>query len=77
MTKQTKTTKKTVTAKKQLTLEAATPVVVSGATQADQDAKNALLIVSLAINMFIFIGWIALQVTTAYDYQVAALLFTR
>lgn len=46
-------------------------------SQADQDAKNALLIVSLLVNAFILIGWITLQVTTVYDAQVAAFLFTR
>lgn len=45
--------------------------------QTNEDAKNALLIVSLTINAFVLIGWIALQVTNAYDYQVAAFLFTR
>lgn len=58
------------------------PVVASeqalpGFSQADQDAKNALLIVSLLINTFILIGWVTLQVTTMYDAQVAAFLFTR
>ena len=46
-------------------------------SQADQDAKNALLIVSLLVNAFILIGWITLQTTTIYDSQVAAFLFTR
>ncbi len=45
--------------------------------QTDQDAKNALLIVSLIINAFILIGWITLQVTTIYDAQVATFLFAR
>lgn len=45
--------------------------------QTDQDVKNALLIVSLLVNAFILIGWITLQVTTVYDAEVAAFLFTR
>lgn len=45
--------------------------------QTEQDAKNALLIVSLIANAFVFICWIVLQVTTVYDAQVAAFLFTR
>jgi len=45
--------------------------------QTNRDAMTALLIVSLTINLFILIGWIALQVTTAYDTQVASFLFTR
>ena len=45
--------------------------------QTNQDLKNALLIVSLVVNAFILIAWITLQVTTLYDAQVAAFLFTR
>jgi hypothetical protein len=41
------------------------------------DFKSALLMVSLTINAFILVGWIALQVTTQYDLQVATLLFVR
>jgi hypothetical protein len=45
--------------------------------QTTQDAKNAILIVSLMVNAFVLIGWLTLQVTNIYDYQVAAFLFTR
>lgn len=41
------------------------------------DFKHSLLIVSLLANAFVLIGWVALQVTTIYDYQVAAFLFYR
>ena len=51
--------------------------VIPVVSQADQDAKNALLIVSLLINAFILIGWVTLQTTSIYDAQVAAFLFTR
>lgn len=51
--------------------------VMSMVNQTDQDAKNALLIVSLLVNAFVLIGWITLQVTTMYDAQVASFLFTR
>lgn len=51
--------------------------VLPAFNQTDQDVKNALLIVSLLVNAFILIGWITLQVTTAYDAEVAAFLFTR
>ena len=51
--------------------------ILQGFNQTDQDAKNALLIVSLLVNAFILIGWVTLQVTTMYDSQVAAFLFTR
>lgn len=42
-----------------------------------QDLKNAVLIVSVVVNLFIFTAWIALQVTTQYDAQLANFLFTR
>ncbi len=42
-----------------------------------QDFKNAILIVSLLINIAFFIGWLALQLTTQYDAQVFHLLFNR
>ncbi len=41
------------------------------------DVRNAILIVSLALNLAIFIGWIVLRVTTKYDEQVFNFLFTR
>ena len=42
-----------------------------------EDVRNAILIVSLLINMFIFIAWLMLQVTTEYDYAISALVFGR
>lgn len=45
-------------------------------TTAD-DVKSALLVVSVVINLFILIAWLALQVTNKYDLQVATILFTR
>ncbi|HSW74195.1 MAG TPA: hypothetical protein VLG71_03480 [Candidatus Limnocylindria bacterium] len=42
-----------------------------------QDLKTAVLIVSVVANLFIFTAWIALQVTTQYDAQVASFLFNR
>ena len=47
------------------------------AAQTNRDAMVALLIVSLTINMFILVGWFTLQVTSAYDAQVASFLFVR
>jgi len=41
------------------------------------DVKTAVLMVSLAINVAIFIGWLALRVTTIYDQQVFNFLFVR
>lgn len=45
--------------------------------QLNQDIKHAVLIVSLLANAFVLLAWIALQVTTIYDYEVAKLLFYR
>jgi hypothetical protein len=42
-----------------------------------QDLKSAVLIVSVVANLFIFTAWVALQVTTQYDTQIATFLFNR
>ncbi len=39
------------------------------------DVKNAILLVSLTINLAVFIGWLLLKLTTAYDEQVVQFLF--
>jgi len=41
------------------------------------DVKTAVLLVSLAINLAVFIGWLALRLTTDYDQQVFDFLFVR
>jgi hypothetical protein len=41
------------------------------------DLKTAVLLVSLVINLAIFVGWLALRLTTAYDHQVFNFLFVR
>lgn len=46
-------------------------------TQTHKDVLVSTLIVSLLVNAFVFIGWVALKVTSVYDYQVVAFLFTR
>ena len=43
----------------------------------NQDLKHSILIVSVIANLVVLTTWIALQVTTQYDAQVASLLFTR
>ena len=54
---------------------------MAGAAVADlavnQDLKHSILIVSLVVNLVVLTAWIALQVTTQYDAQIASLLFTR
>jgi len=42
-----------------------------------QDLKHSILIVSVVANLFVFTTWIALQVTTQYDTQLANFLFNR
>ena len=42
-----------------------------------QDLKTAVLVVSVVANLFVFTAWIALQVTTQYDSQIASFLFSR
>ncbi|MDN5275942.1 MAG: hypothetical protein JWN33_591 [Candidatus Saccharibacteria bacterium] len=39
------------------------------------DFKVAVLVVSVAFNLFILIGWLILQITRTYDSQVASFLF--
>lgn len=41
------------------------------------DFRNALLIVSIFVNLVVLILWIILQVTTQHDYEIARLLFVR
>jgi hypothetical protein len=42
-----------------------------------QDLKSAVLVVSVVANLFIFTAWVAMQVTSQFDTQIASLLFTR
>lgn len=73
MTKQTKKTSKTTQAK-QVDVAIEEPVAT---LQTSQDFKTALLVVSVGINLFIFITWLLLQVTTQFDAQVVSFLFSR
>lgn len=52
-------------------------VMVVGIDPALRDAIMALLIVSLTVNLFFLTAWVTLKVTSIYDSQVAAFLFTR
>ena len=45
--------------------------------QVAHDLRNSVLIVSVVANLIVLTAWIALQVTTRYDMQIAALLFNR
>lgn len=41
-----------------------------------EDFKTAALVVSVLINIGLFVGWLTLQATTEFDLQVARFLFT-
>lgn len=47
------------------------------ASRTGQDVRNAVFVVSVVLNLFIFIAWLAMQVTTRYDAQIASFLFNR
>ncbi len=69
----TKTTRKKTTAKAKDSFVATSAHI--RATMSD--FKSALLVVSLLINAFVLIGWIAVRITSQYDVQVASFLFNR
>ena len=50
-------------------------VALAPTSQMTQDLKHAVLIVSLVLNLVVFTGWIALQVTSRYDESIARALF--
>jgi len=64
----TNTTKKSA---KQLAMEQAAVL------QTERDFKDALLMVSVTVNLFVFCLWVALQVTTRYDSALTLLFFNR
>ena len=41
------------------------------------DFVNAALVVSVTINLAVFVGWLALQLTSKYNQEVAQFLFTK
>jgi hypothetical protein len=43
----------------------------------NEDLKHSILIVSVIANLVVLTTWIALQVTTQYDAQIASFLFSR
>jgi len=67
---------KTKTAKKESNIEAAAMEAVQ-TSHMSQDLKSAVLVVSVVANLFVFTAWLALQVTTQYDSQIAGFLFNR
>ncbi len=67
-------TKNTKSSKKTAVKRPSTPAKVPTVTD---DLKTAALVVSLAINVAVFTGWLAIKITTQYDLQVAQFLFSR
>jgi len=67
-------TVKTKTTNENPTTEAENAVVLS---HMGQDLKNSVLIVSLVANLIVLTAWIALQVTTQYDSQLASFIFGK
>jgi antibiotic biosynthesis monooxygenase (ABM) superfamily enzyme len=41
------------------------------------DVKSSILVISVLLNLAVFIFWLVLQITSAYDEQVAGFLFNR
>jgi hypothetical protein len=46
-------------------------------TPVSRDLMTAVLIVSVVVNLIVLTTWIAIQVTSQYDTQLAALLFNN
>lgn len=67
--KTTKKTSKTAARKR-------APFTREGGYSTREDVKSAALLVSVTINVGLFVGWLTLQATNAYDVQVAQFLFT-
>jgi len=74
-----KTSKKTLKKSKKQSTGLRSWLVTPGRREPStlNDAKNAILIVSLTINAAVFVTWLILKITTAYDQQVFDFLFTR
>ena len=64
-------TKTTTKSAKQLALNQAAVL------QTERDFKDALLMVSITVNVFILCLWVALQVTTRYDSALTVFFFSR
>lgn len=54
-----------------------TKKAVSKAPSTVEDLKTAVILVSVTLNVAIFVGWLAIKITTDYDAQVYSLLFSR
>ena len=77
MKQKTKTNKK----EKTVVLDNKQDVAVVRQAEIDKavadDFRNALLVVSIFVNLIVLVFWVILQVTTQHDYEIASLLFQR
>lgn len=63
------------TAKKTTTAAVMANEAIVVDTMLKRDLINAILIVSVVLNLTVFITWLVLQVTSRYDTQMLGLLF--
>jgi hypothetical protein len=63
--------------KKKMTKKTAVGQNAPRVPRVSDDFKTAALLVSVTINVAVFIGWLAIKITTKYDEQVATFLFSR
>ena len=57
------------------TSEATSSEIMLMPTQLSHDLKSAILVVSVVVNLIMLTTWIAIQVTSEYDTQLASFLF--
>lgn len=50
---------------------------ITAQEQVGHDLRNAMLIVSVLVNLFVLTTWIALQLTSVYDASLAQALLGR
>lgn len=68
-----KTKLKRVTSK----LSRVQPADPSAIAQTERDFKDAIMTVSVFVNLFVLCVWVALQATAQYDAQLAAYFINR
>ena len=49
-------------------------VLMASVPYTQQDFKNSLLVVSVMVNLFFFIGWLMTQVSTDYAHAIATMI---
>ncbi len=52
-------------------------LVVQDVTQTSRDLRNALLIVSATINVFVFTAWLMMQASVSYAAQITNFLAAK